>query len=179
MLISNETQNKLNLLIQSFFQLNRTWDNFLGYSNVVWAFSNFSKVFHKGLAHLYPLLADKVADILLRYNITPQYYETKEDTRKYNTMSAFFDINIEEHEEVYNLIKEAINIANINGDLNVEADLKHLLRIFNHFMEQALLLKDKAVIYGEEQKALFDSFADQFYVLQNEYDYLVNGTNKE
>ena len=44
MLISEETQQKLNLLIQKFFQLNRTWDNFLGYSNVEWALSNFSSI---------------------------------------------------------------------------------------------------------------------------------------
>lgn len=177
MLISEETQEKLNLLIQKFFQLNRTWDNFLGYSNVEWAFSHFNEIFHHGLAHLYPLLADVVADIELRYNIVPKYYETERDTRTYNSMLEFFNININEHIETYELIKSAIDTATINGDLNVETDLKKLLRQFNHFMEQAILLKDKSQIYGEENKAMFDAFSDQFYVLDTEKETL-NGENE-
>lgn len=178
MLISSETENKLNLLIQRFFQHNRTWDRFLGYATVEWSLDTFSGVFHHGLAHLYPLLADKVSDILLRYDVAPEYYETKSDTRTYDTLESFFKINLDEHKQTYELIKEAINTANINGDLNVETDLKHLLRIFNHFMEQALLLEDKATIYGDNQKAMFDAFSNQFYILKNEYDYLVNDKNE-
>jgi hypothetical protein len=179
MLISDETQEKLNLLIQRFFQHNRSWDNFLGYSNVEWAFNHFNEVFHHGLAHLYPLLADVVADIELRYNIVPKYYETKRDTRVYGSMLEFFNININEHTETYELIKSAIDTATVNGDLNVEADLKALLRRFNHFMEQAITLRDKAQIYGEDHKALFDGFADQFYVLQQEYDDLTDDDKEE
>lgn len=173
MLISNETENKLNLLIQRFFQHNRTWDRFIGYATVEWSLDNFGKVFHHGLAHLYPLLADKVSDILLRYDVAPEYLETKSDVRTYDTLESFFKINLDEHKQTYELIKETINVASINGDLNVETDLKHLLRIFNHFMEQALLLEDKAKIYGVGQEAMFDAFANQFYILQNENDYLV------
>lgn len=178
MLISEETQEKLNLLIQRFFQHNRSWDNFLGYSNVEWAFNHFNEIFHHGLAHLYPLLADVVADIELRYNIVPKYFETKRDTRTYATMLEFFNININEHTETYELIKSAIDTAIVNGDLNVEADLKALLREFNHFIEQAITLRDKAQIYGENNKAMFDGFADQFYVLDAENKRL-NGESEE
>lgn len=172
MLISEETQEKLNLLIQRMFQHNRTWDNFLGFSNVEWAFNHFNEVFHPGLAHLYPLLADVVSDILLRYNIVPKYYTTERDTRTYGSMIEFFNTNINEHKETYELIKDGINTATVNGDLNVEADLKVLLREFNHFMEQSITLRDKAQIYGENQKAMFDAFADQFYVLEKENERL-------
>lgn len=174
MLINEETQEKLNLLIQKFFQLNRTWDNFLGFSNVEWSLSNFNKIFHAGLAHLYPLLADLVSDIELKYNVVPKYYETERDTRTYSTMLDFFNTNINEHIETYELIKDAINVATINGDLNVECELKHLLKIFNSFMEQAILLRDKAQIYGEDNKYIFDSFADQFYILDLQCNMLNN-----
>lgn len=178
MLITEETQEKLNLLIQRFFQHNRSWDNFLGFSNVEWALSNFSAVFHHGLAHLYPLLADMVADIELRYNIIPKYYTTEKDTRVYGSMLDFFNTNINEHIETYELIKSAIDTATVNGDLNVEADLKHLLRIFNRFMEQSILLRDKAQVYGENNKAMFDGFAEQFYVLEAERK-ILNGENDD
>lgn len=178
MLISDETVEKINLIIQAMFNLNRLWDRALSTLMVDFAFDHFNSVFHHGLAHLYPLLADFAADILLRYNIAPKYYETKKDTRTYATMLDFFNTNLNEHVQTYELIKAAIDIATVNGDLNVEADLKRLMRIWNKFMEQAIVLRDKAEIYGENNKAMFDGFADQFYILQKEYD-LLNGNAED
>lgn len=178
MLISEETQEKLNLLIQRMFTHNRTWDRFLGFADVEWALNNFNKIFHHGLAHLYPLLADLIADILLRYNIAPKYYQTPKDVREYASLLDFFNTNINEHVETYELLKDAINTATVNGDLNVEADLKRFLRIWNKFMEQSIVLRDKAQIYGEDNKAMFDGFADQFYTLEAEND-LLNGNDEE
>ena len=39
-------------------------------AQVDWAMDSFVETFHGGLAHLYPLLADNIGDILLRYNIS-------------------------------------------------------------------------------------------------------------
>lgn len=179
MLISEETIKKVNLIIQRMFTHNRSWDRFLAYSATEWAFDHFNDVFHQGLAHLYPLLADVAGDILLRYNVAPEYYETPRDSRVYSTMLEFFNINISEHTETYELIKSAIDTATVNGDLNVEADLKALLRLFNRFMQQAITLRDKAQIYGENNKAMFDGFADQFYVLEKEYEQLTDDDSEE
>lgn len=165
MLMNEETQEVLNRIIQKMFQHNRTLDNFLGFSNVTWAWSSYSKNFHKPYAHVFPLFADFVADIELRYNIIPKYYETKEDVRKYQGMLEFFEVNLTEHSSTYELIKRGISVATIHGDLNVETDLKELLRLWNDMMEQAILLRDKAKLYGEENKFLFDSFSEQFYVI--------------
>lgn len=174
MLISKETEEKVNLIIQRMFYHNRTWDRFLAFSSVEWALSNFNSVFHSNLAHLYPLLADVASDILLRYNIAPKYYETPSDTRTYGSLIDFFNINVNEHVETYELIKSAIDTATVNSDLNVETDLKNLLKIFNRFMEQALLLKDKAQIYGDNKIPEFDYACEQFYVLSKQRDMLTN-----
>ena len=40
-------------------------------------------------------------------------------------------------------------------------------------MSQAILLRDKAEVYGDN-KAMFDGFCEQFYILQDEYN-LLNG----
>lgn len=177
MLIAEETIEKINLLIQAMFNHNRTLDRFLGWADSQWSFITFSKVFHEKYAHLMPLLADQFADILLRYNIAPKYYETKRDVREYNSMIDFFNVNLNEHIETYELIKSAIDTATINGDLNVESDLKRLLRIWNKFMSQAILLRDKAEIY-KDNLAMFDGFAEQFYILQDEYN-LLNGIQND
>ena len=89
----------------------------------------------------------------------------------------FFNVNLNEHIETYELIKSAIDTATINGDLNVESDLKRLLRIWNKFMSQAILLRDKAEIY-KDNLAMFDGFAEQFYILQDEYN-LLNGIQND
>ena len=179
MLISDTTIENINLIIQAMFNHNRTLDRFLCYSDAEWAFTHFNSVYHQGYAHLMPLVADKFSDILLRYNIAPKYYETKSDTRTYTTMLDFFQTNLEEHEATYELIKKSIEEALDNGDYNVEADLKHLLRMWNKFMAQAILLRDKAQVYGENNKAMFDGFADQFYILQNEYKELTGEDYKD
>lgn len=171
MLISEETIELINKIIQRMFSHNRTWDRALGFMSTEWAFDNFNKTFHGGLAHLYPLLADKVSDILLRYNISPKYYETPSDTREYESMLEFFNTNINEHIKTYDLIKEAINTATLNGDINVEADLKEIVRIWNRFIEQSIVLRDKAQMFDKDL-AMFDGFADQFYVLSEVKDML-------
>lgn len=148
-------------------------------AQVDWAMDNFTKVFHDGLAHTYLGLVDLLGDILLRYNIAPKYYETKRDTRTYSGMLDFFETNLNEHIETYELIKSAIQTAADNGDFNVEADLKQFLRIWNKFMNQAILLRDKAQVYGEENKAMFDGFAEQFYALEDEYEMLTGNKYKE
>ena len=130
-LISEQTEEKINLLIQAMFNHNRSWDRFIAVAQVDWSMDNFVEIFHDGLAHLYPLLGDFLGDILLRYNIAPKYYETKRDTRTYSGMLDFFEINLNEHIETYELIKLAIQTAIDNGDLNVETDLKQFLRIWN------------------------------------------------
>lgn len=176
MLISDETTEKVNLIIQKMFDLNRTMDRFLAFSSTEWSFQNFNKVFHAGYAHLFPIAADFATDILLRYNVPAKYYETHSDTRIYTTMLDFFQTNLEENEEAYQIINNAIDSAISHKEYNVEADLKHFLTIWNRFMEQAILLRDKAQAYGEDNKQLFDAFCDQFYVLDGILDQL-NGSN--
>lgn len=164
MLISEETIENINLIIQAMFNHNRTLDRALGFMDAKWAFANFNRVFHKGYAHLFPIVADFASDILLRYNIAPKYYETITDVREYADMLDFFETNVKEHIETYELIKSAIKVAQLNDDINVEADLKKLMRIWNEFMNQAIVLRDKAEIY-KDNKAMFDGFCEQFYTL--------------
>ena len=53
----------------------------------------------------------------------------------------------------------------MNGDLNVAKEIDNLLRMFNKFIAQAILLKDKAEVYGDSLWA-FDADAGQFYILE-------------
>lgn len=166
MFVSQNTINNVNELIKRFFQHNRTWDNFLGFANVEWALSNFSGVFHHGLAHLYPLLADVCSDMLLDFNIVPKYGTTEADFRTYEDIEDFFLANLEEHKATYELLCKTTKEATENGDLNIAKEVDGLLRMFNKFIAQAILLKDKAEAYGDNLWA-FDAYAQQFYILED------------
>lgn len=164
MLVAENTINNVNELIKRFFQHNRTWDNFLGFGNVEWALHNFNNVFHNGLAHLYPLLADVCSDMLLEFNIAPKYGTTEADFREYNDPEDFFLVNVEEHKETYRLLVKTRKEALDSGDVNIAEEINKLIRMFNKFIEQALLLKDKAEVYGDNLWA-FDADAEKFYIL--------------
>ena len=174
MLVSQITIDNVNALIKRFFQHNRTWDNFLGFANVEWALSHFEGVFHHGLAHLYPLLADVCSEMLLQFNIVPQYGTTEADFRTFNDLDEFFLVNLEEHKETYKLLIKTKEDAQINGDINIVEEINKLIRMFNKFISQAILLLDKAEVYGDNLWA-FDADADKFYILDNEKEELTSG----
>lgn len=173
MFISQTTIDNVNDLIKRFFQHNRTWDNFLGFSNIEWALHNFNGVFHDGLAHLYPLLADVCSDMLLDFNVAPKYGTTEADFRTYEDIEDFFLINIEEHKATYEVICKTRKDAIENGDINIAMEIDRLLRMFNKFIAQAILLKDKAEVYGDNLWA-FDAYAQQFYILDDVKEELNN-----
>lgn len=173
MFISQTTIDNVNDLIKRFFQHNRTWDNFLGFSNIEWALHNFNGVFHDGLAHLYPLLADVCSDMLLDFNVAPKYGTTEADFRTYEDIEDFFLINIEEHKATYEAICKTRKDAIENGDINIAMEIDKLLRMFNKFIAQAILLKDKAEVYGDNLWA-FDAYAQQFYILDDVKEELNN-----
>jgi hypothetical protein len=168
--ISKETQGKINDLIAYGFKLNRTWDNFLGWSNWKWAMSGFNKVYHAGLAHLYPLLSDKFAEILEKYNERPLYADTPADFREYADPLEFFEENLTEQLELYHMVRDAIAMAEIKQDYNAKVELDQLLRLVNKFVDQAILLRDKMqsyiALYGEGVKSIaeFDEDCGDFYI---------------
>lgn len=167
MLISNETNVMLNLLVQQGFVLNRLWDRGLSILNINFAMNNFEKIFHGGLAHKFPVdWSDTISEIQSKYNIVTEYLETPTDTSIYLTPLEFFEKNLEYHKKTYNIICDAIKIANINGDFNVESELIGFVKIFNNFMNQAILLVDKSKSFKDDY-AMFDSMADKFYLFEN------------
>ena len=86
---------------------------------------------------------------------------------------GFCFADVEANQDDYNLYYRNSN------DYSQTSDLKQFLRIWNKFMNQAILLRDKAQVYGEENKAMFDGFAEQFYALEDEYEMLTGNKYKE
>lgn len=164
MLISQETKDVLNRLVQSGFIANRIWDRGLSVLNVKFAMNNFEKIFHVGLAHRFPVdWSDTISEILSAYNELTDYFETPTDSSIYSTPLEFFEKNLRFHEETYVLIKRAIDIAVDNGDYNAKTELEKFMIVFNKYINQAILLKDKSIQYGNEY-AKFDHDCGDFFL---------------
>ena len=167
MLISNETNTLLNLLVQQGFILNRLWDRGLSILNINFAMNNFEKIFHGGLAHKFPVdWSDTISEIQSKYNIVTEYLETPTDVSVYSEPLEFFNKNLEYHKKTYSILCDAIKIAGETNDLNVQAELIEFMKVFNKFMNQAILLVDKSKSFKDDY-AMFDSMADKFYIIGN------------
>lgn len=165
MMISDETIDCLNRLVQEGFILNRIWDRGLSVLSVKFAMNNFNKIFHVGLAHRFPVdWSDYFSEVMEKYNVTTRYLVTPEDSSDYNSPREFFDKNLQYHQEMYTILKEAIDTATIQGDINVEKYLNQFVPMFNKYMEQAILLKDKAYAVKNDDWFTFDYMCDKFFL---------------
>lgn len=91
LLISEETNEMLDKLVQQGFILNRIWDRGLSVLNVKYAMNNFEKIFHEGFAHLFPIAwSDTISNIQSMYNVTTKYLPTPLDDSDYNSPREFF-----------------------------------------------------------------------------------------
>lgn len=165
LLISEETNEMLDKLVQQGFILNRIWDRGLSVLNVKYAMNNFEKIFHEGFAHLFPIAwSDTISNIQSMYNVTTKYLPTPLDDSDYNSPREFFYKNLKYHEETYNILVQAMKVANEHGDYNVSKELGSFMRTFNKFMEQSILLVDKANAVKNDDWFTFDYMCDKFFV---------------
>lgn len=57
-----------------------------------------------------------------------------------------------------------MKVANEHGDYNVSKELGSFMRTFNKFMEQSILLVDKANAVKNDDWFTFDYMCDKFFV---------------
>lgn len=145
MLISEQTSEALDELVGVFFDLNRTTDRMISIMQNIWCMPNAVSIIHPNIAHVYPLLSDKITEIKDRYNLPSVYPETHKDDRTYTNLQDMFGTLLKENEDAYKEIKLVNQIAEENGDFMVHADLVDFMQKFNLLFAQIVTLNDKAV----------------------------------
>ena len=80
MLMSEKTSNAIDKIVQRMFYMNRICDNIVTNMSVNWSMNKASEIFHKGIAHAYPLIADTYSEIQDQFNVKTNYLETPADT---------------------------------------------------------------------------------------------------
>lgn len=153
MLISKETIKDLDTLYGQFFNLNSLFDRAVSIMLNDWAMIKASDIIHHRLAHLFPLMADKISEIKDNYDESSVRPVVDAHTESYDGMADMFDRLLDECVATYDMIKIVDKGALERGDLNVHAELISLVCSFNKVIGQVLTLKNKAY-----QIQSFDTF---------------------
>ena len=144
MRLSDKTSQALDILVGQYFNLNRVFDRAVSWMEVEFAMPNAANIIHHKLAHLWPLMADKVSDFKHQWNVPTYYPETRGDGREYANLENMMDVMLRETLDVYDVIKQTYQIAKEEGDFNANAMLQRLMQDMNKVISQIILLDDKA-----------------------------------
>lgn len=161
MLISEQTSTALDEIVGAYFDLNRSFDRAVSIMTNTWAMPNAANIIHHNLAHLFPLLADKVTEIKDKYNLTSVYPETHRDGRTYTNLEDMMGTLLKECADCYEVIKMVDKLAHENGDFMVHAELINVMNNHSHVMAQVITLHDKSMQNANDYN-VFDQYIDKW-----------------
>lgn len=152
-LINEKVENSLNLIIKEFFWGNRLLDRIMTNLVIMFVMPKTESTLHIPLAHKYPLFSDELGGYMERRNCLVGYLDTPADMTVYNTPLEAFQKYLDYQVELEDLIQEAMNVAIDEGDIMTKKFLNNLLLEVGVYTNQALLLVDKAGMYGNDKFA--------------------------
>ena len=168
--VTKPTINALYDMIGQCFQYNRWLDRLVSVLGVKFACNNVAGLIHNDMAHAFPLLADSIGETCLeRYNIPVEYQATPSGKQDYESVMEIMAELESKVIDFQNMFIALLKVAFENNDLHVYAELMDMMEEVNKFVEQVILLNDKAKAYGEDGLMSFDAHAqDHFWILGGE-----------
>lgn len=152
--LSDATSKSLDVVVGGFYDLNRTYDRCVSILQNTWSMPQASDIVHHKLSHLFPIMADFVADFKSQYNVNTAYPETHADARTYTNLLDMMETVLKETGNQYEMIKATYKVAHENGDVNACAMLFRLTRMMSVVMDQVITLRDKA----EQLPTYYDAY---------------------
>lgn len=144
MLINDNTSEALDMLTGAYFDLNRTFDRCVSVMKNKFAMPNAANIIHHRLAHLFPIMADKVTEIKDNYELDSVYPETHRDGRNYNNLEDMTKTMLDELIDCYKVLVMTNKVALECDDFNVHAWLIPLMNWHTQIFGQVSTLYDKA-----------------------------------
>ena len=165
-LISKKMKESLEKIISHCFYNNRMLDRICSVLSVTFVMPITSNILHHNLAHLYPLLADKISDYMDSRDCTTLYGETPTVDQDYDTVLDCFNKMLEINLQLESLIKDSIVLAQESKDYSTKVYLEEFLLEIIPITKDILLLVDKAEMYGDSDMAMmkFDHDMPSFNV---------------
>lgn len=147
-LISKEMNDKLNEVSQMFFYGNSLVDNIVYNLDIVFNMPQTQDIIHHSLAHQLPLIADSFVEIQTLQNAKPIRLAVQENGQTYNTfVDCFKEIANYFNNLLIPKIKDAIYVAEENGEITTKIMLEDGLVTLNKFVKQALIWEQKSIDY--------------------------------
>lgn len=166
-LINEELNESINELVGQCFLGNRILDRMMSVLNIKFVMNNTVKLLHSGLAHKFPLLGDILSDYQSSRNNLTTYPETPRAEEDYNNILEIFTKFHNYMVDFEDSIKDVIEQASDDKDLNTKIFLENFLLRINKYTEQSILLVDKAEKYGDNLMG-FDRDIKKFFILGDE-----------
>ena len=164
MLVTQNTVNAIIELIGECFRLNRILDRCVSVLGAKFAFNQSAELIHKGLAHYFPKLSDKIGESTLEYyNIPVEYLATPEGKKDYSSATEIIKEIEKEIVGFQSMMMGCAKIAFENNDIHVYSELLGMLQEVNKVTAQAILLSDKIDIYGDSPA--YDHDVLDFWIL--------------
>lgn len=166
-LLHESTFEKMNELFNQFFYVNSLSDNIVYYMQVDLVFVESSELFHKQWSHKFPLLSDKIGDMLLDFNVKPYRSALLKPKTDFTDLESTMQELLDEILKSNDMIVSAIKVAEENGDVNICKLLEQFLVDFTPYLKQAIIWHDKSVQYRNNYFD-FDRDFKNFFVLKEE-----------
>lgn len=155
--IAPELNERLNKIVQYCFNINRMYDAGGSVLGIKFVMDNYLKNFHHEVFHAFPIMADLVSDIQANYNVITTYLPTMQGKNDYNSPLEFFQEVLDYMLEVQKYTRETVEYALITADNDPTATsyvvakaLDKFSKLLSRFIGQAILLRDKAEMYGND-----------------------------
>lgn len=149
MLMSENTSNAIDKIVQRFFWMNRIGDNLVTNMSIKWSMVEAANLMHHNIVHRYPLVADTYSEIQDQFNVRTKYLETPANTIEFSSLLEGFQYMLDELMITNDVIVDAIMIAEREQDINVKVLLEKNLADLTKYINQHIILRDKAQLYGD------------------------------
>lgn len=150
MLVTQNTVNAVTELIGECFKMNRHLDRLVSVLGTKFAYNQTADLVHHGIAHAFPVWADKLgSECLERYNIPVYYAATPEGAQDYDTVIDIIKDLEKVVIEFQAMMMACAKITFENNDIHIYVDLLDLLEDVNKVVEEVVLMSDKIDNYGD------------------------------
>lgn len=139
MQMSEETRDELNRLIGRCFEMNSFCDN-IAYEVGYYNYPHIEKIFHLTFAHAFTgdKFADALSDFMIELEARPVRLPVVGHEKSYDgNLVAIFDDVLAECERFRGDIIHAIEVAELNEDIEVKVMLEDLIEDFIPYRKQA------------------------------------------
>lgn len=167
--LSQETENKLNIILGRLFQMNSFCDNIAYGLDCELKCQLASNVYHQKFAHAFPSdsFADKLSEVMVKTNLRPVRYGLKDNIKIYENIIEAFGENVKEMENLRELICKTIEDLDYDyNNKNIVMVLEEILLSAQDLLKQSYIWEEKAEeYYNKDEMREFNNKFEEFTTL--------------